>query len=67
VTSNGMFHPVALVGGRAVATWGVSDGVLTVSALEPMRPGAHKALRADARDVLRFLGLPDRPAVIRSG
>ena len=67
VTSNGMFHPVALVGGRAVATWGVNDGALTVSALEPMRPAAHKALRADARDVLRFLGLPDRPAVIRSG
>jgi hypothetical protein len=67
VTSNGMFRPVALVGGRAVATWGVSDGVLTVSALEPVRPAALKALRADARDVLRFLGLPDRPAVIRSG
>jgi hypothetical protein len=67
VTSNGMFRPVALVGGRAVATWGVSDGVLTVSALEPLRPTALNALRADARDVLRFLGLPDRPAVIRSG
>ncbi len=67
VTSNGMFHPVALVGGRAVATWGVSAGVLTVTALEPMRPAAVKALRADARDVLRFLGQPDRPAVIRSG
>jgi hypothetical protein len=67
VTSNGMFHPVALVGGRAVATWGVSAGVLTVSALEPIPPAAQKALRADARDVLRFLGLPDRPAVFRSG
>jgi hypothetical protein len=41
--------------------------VLTVSALERVRPAALKALRADARDVLRFLGLPDRPAVIRSG
>jgi hypothetical protein len=67
VTSNGMFHPVALVGGRAVATWGVADGVLTVSTLEPMLPAAHKALRTEARDVLRFLGLPDRPLVIRSG
>ncbi len=62
-----MFHPVALVGGRAVATWGVSAGVLTITALEPMRPAAVKALRDDARDVLRFLGQPDRPAVIRSG
>jgi hypothetical protein len=62
-----MFHPVALVGGRAVATWGVSGGVLTVSPLEPIRPAALTSLRADGRDVLRFLGLPDRPAVIRSG
>ena len=67
VTSNGMFHPVALVGGRAVASWGLADGVLTVSALEQVPPAALRALRTDARDVLRFFGLPDRPAVIRSG
>jgi hypothetical protein len=67
VTSNGMFHPVALVGGRAVATWGVRDGAVTISPLEPLRPAAQKALGGDAREVLRFLGLPDRPAVIRSG
>ena len=50
-----------------MATWGLADGVLTVQALEPIKPAALKALRAEARDVLRFLGLPDRPAVVRSG
>jgi hypothetical protein len=67
VTVNGLFRPVAVVDGRVVATWGLADGVLTVQALEPIRPAALKTLRADARDVLRFLGLPDRPAVFRSG
>ena len=64
VTVNGLFRPVALVGGRVVASWGLADGVLTVHVLERIGPAALKALRADARDVLRFLGLPDRPAVI---
>ena len=67
VTVNGLFRPVAIVDGRVVASWGLADGVLTVQALEPIRPAALNALRADARDVLRFLGLPDRPAVVRSG
>jgi hypothetical protein len=64
VTVNGLFRPVALVGGRVVATWGLADGVLTIRPLDPIGPAALKALRADARDVLRFLGLPDRAAVV---
>jgi hypothetical protein len=40
VTVNGLFRPVALVDGRVVATWGLADGVLTVQALEPIRPAA---------------------------
>ena len=67
VTSNGLFRPVGFGDGRVVATWGLADGVLTVQALEPIRPAVLKVLRADARDVLRFLGLPDRAAVVRSG
>ncbi|MEP6760813.1 MAG: winged helix DNA-binding domain-containing protein [Sporichthyaceae bacterium] len=67
VTDNGLFRPMALVGGRAMATWGLADGVLTIHVLEPIKPAALKALLADARDVLRFFGLPDRPAVVRSG
>jgi hypothetical protein len=67
VTDNGLFRPMALVGGRAMATWGLADGVLTIQVLEPIKPAALKSLLTDARDVLRFLGLPDRPAVVRSG
>jgi hypothetical protein len=66
VTVNGLFRSVALVGGRVVATWGLADGVLTIRPLDPIGPTALRALRADARDVLRFLGLPDRPAVVSS-
>ncbi len=36
VTVNGIFRPVALVGGRVVATWGLPGGRVTVSPLEPL-------------------------------
>ena len=63
VTSNGLFRPVALVDGRVVATWGLADGTVTIRLLEQITPAALRALRTDAEDVLRFLGLPPRPAV----
>ena len=58
VTTNGVFRPFALVDGRAVATWGLADGVVALRPLEPVRPGALDALGRDAHDVLRYLGLP---------
>ena len=58
VTSNGLFRPFALVGGRAVATWGLDGGRITIRLFEAVRPVDVRALVADARDVLRFLGLP---------
>ena len=64
VTVNGLFRPAAVVGGRVVGTWGLADGTVSIRALEQIRPAASKALRADARYVLRFLGLPPRPAVL---
>jgi hypothetical protein len=36
VTVNGIFRPVALVGGRVVATWGLPGGRVTVTPLEPL-------------------------------
>jgi hypothetical protein len=63
VTTNGIFRPFALVEGRAVATWGLADGVMTLRPLEPVRPGALAALRRDAHDVLRYLGLPQTDLV----
>jgi hypothetical protein len=64
VTTNGLFRPVALVDGRAVATWSLAAGVVTIRPLEPIPNDAIDALTDDAADVLRFLGLPDTPTVI---
>jgi hypothetical protein len=57
VTVNGLFRPFALVGGRAVATWGLAGGVVTLDWLEEVAAPDRAALDADAADVRRFLGL----------
>jgi hypothetical protein len=60
VTINGLFRPFALVKGRAAATWRMPAGKVQ---LEPFRPIARKdlaALRADASDVGRFMGAPEK-------
>jgi Winged helix DNA-binding domain len=58
VTTNGLFRPFALVGGKAVATWGLDGGRVTVRQLERVRPEDLQSLEEDAREVLRFLGRP---------
>jgi hypothetical protein len=57
VTVNGLFRAFALVGGRAVATWGLAGGVVTLDWLEEVAAPDRAALDADAGDVRRFLGL----------
>ncbi len=64
VTSNGLFRPVALVLGRAAATWSLSAGVLTLQPLQPIPDAALKTLEHEASDVLGFLGLPPSPLVV---
>jgi hypothetical protein len=64
VTTNGVFRPVALIGGRVVATWTLPSGTVTITPLEPVSQDDLARLNADAADVLRFLGLPGRPAVV---
>jgi hypothetical protein len=64
ITTNGIFRPVALVGGRVVGTWSLRDGMVRIVPLEPVRDDAVRLLIQDAADVLRFLGLPDRPAML---
>jgi hypothetical protein len=56
VTDNGVFRPFALVGGRAVATWGLVRGEVELRPLEPLSPATRRALEREARDVVRFLG-----------
>jgi hypothetical protein len=53
VTVNGIFKPIALVRGRAVATWTVSTGALEPFA--PLSAAVTKALEKDYADVRRFL------------
>ena len=64
VTNNGLFRACALVKGRVVATWSLSGATLTLKPLEPVSAAVVKALRADAADVVRFLGLPDETEVV---
>jgi hypothetical protein len=53
VTLNGIFKPIALVRGRAVATWTVSTGALEPFA--PLSTAVTKALEKDYADVQHFL------------
>jgi hypothetical protein len=53
VTSNGLFRPFALVGGRAVATWSLTGGL---APLEELDAATIAKLEAELADVRRFLG-----------
>lgn len=55
VTRNGIFHPFAMVNGRAVAKWGWPGGKLRLEPLQPLSKAVRKALEADAANVARFL------------
>jgi hypothetical protein len=57
VTSNGIFRPFALVRGRAVATWSIARGRVTLAPFAPLAADDEAALAADTADVLRFLEL----------
>ena len=65
VTSNGLFRPFALVEGRAVGTWGLARGQVTIRPLERINRLHLQALQTDAVEVLRFLHLPPRPAIVQ--
>jgi hypothetical protein len=55
VTRNGIFHPFAMVGGRAVAKWGFAAGVVSLEPLQRLPAKVAAALDADAAAVARFL------------
>jgi hypothetical protein len=67
VTTNGVFRPVALVDGRVVGTWGLAAGTVTIRLLEPVGDLARRRLTADAAQVLEYLALPPREAVVVDG
>lgn len=55
VTINGIFHPFAMVDGRAVARWRIPGGKVAIEPLGKVTKKAMKALEADAVEVERFL------------
>ncbi len=55
VTSNGIFRPFALVGGRGVAGWKLVGKRVVLEPFGPLEPADAAALKADAADVERFL------------
>lgn len=54
VTVNGLFHPIALAGGRAVGTWAMPGGDVELKPFGRLAAGVRKALEADARAVEGF-------------
>lgn len=65
VTVNGLSRAIALAGGRAVGTWGLADGVVTLRPFGPLDDGARNALADDAQAVATFPGVPGRPMMIQ--
>ncbi len=56
VTTNGLFRPVVLVDGRAVATWRIAGSrVRSIDWLDPVDTRARHAVDAEVADVERFL------------
>jgi Winged helix DNA-binding domain len=56
VTINGIFRPFAMVDGRAVATWRLAGGKVTIEHLGKVTKKAAAALEEEAGEVLDFLG-----------
>ncbi len=56
VTINGIFRPFALVGGRAVARWGLAGGKVSIEHLAKVSKKDAAALEAEAQRVLEYLG-----------
>lgn len=59
VTNNGIFRPFALVDGRAVATWKLAGGKLTIEHLSQVKKKDAAALEQDAERVLAFMAGPE--------
>lgn len=57
VVSGGLFRPVALVRGRAAATWRLREGEVEIEPFGSLQRDDAAVLREDAADVIRFLGI----------
>ena len=57
VVAGGTFRPFAIVRGHAVATWSLRAGKLELKPFRPLARPENSALKADEKDVLRFLNV----------
>ncbi len=57
VTVNGIFRPIALVRGRAVATWRIRRDAVAIEPFRRLAVRDARALDSDGRHVVRYLGL----------
>ena len=55
MTVNGPFRPLALAGGRTVATWTIARGRIVLAPSAPLDTQTRATLNADAADVTQFL------------
>ena len=56
VTSNGIFRPIMLVGGRAAGTWSMPRGDVVLQPFGRLARADRAALDADGADAARYLG-----------
>jgi hypothetical protein len=56
VVTGGLFRGFAMVGGRGVATWRLSDAAVTIAPFAPLSDADERALDDDAAALIRFLG-----------
>lgn len=64
VTTNGLFRATALADGRVAGIWRLIDGTVTLAPFQHVSATLRAALDREARDVLRFLGLPVAPLTV---
>lgn len=57
VTMNGIFKPIAIVRGRAVATWALPRGRVALQPFAALSAAVTRALDVEGQDVQRFLGV----------
>jgi hypothetical protein len=50
-----VFRPFALAAGRAVGTWSMPGGRVSLAPFAPLDPETESALEKEAADVARFL------------
>ena len=65
ITTNGLFRPFVLAGGRGCAIWRISKGTVVTDPVGPLSAAQRDALAAETADVERFLA--PAPGPVQAG